>query len=106
MSTHFTFLAAEWQSVFESASKAESLVHPDPQSACFYARRALETAMAWLYTDDGKLKLTSHGAMRPELLYESPFTDLNPQGPEGVFAPAQVETLISLLGKIRDRTVA
>jgi type I restriction enzyme R subunit len=50
--------------------------------------------------------LTEHGVMNPELLYESPFTDLNPQGPEGVFNSAQVDELVSLLSNIRARAVA
>jgi type I restriction enzyme R subunit len=50
--------------------------------------------------------LTEHGAMKPELLYESPFTDLNPQGPEGVFGPAQVDELITLLAEVQARAVA
>ena len=47
--------------------------------------------------------LTEHGVMNPELLYESPFTDLNPRGPEGVFDSAQVEELIAILSQVRER---
>ncbi len=50
--------------------------------------------------------LTEHGAMKPELLYESPFTDLNPQGPEGVFSSSQVDQLLELLSRVRTRAVA
>jgi type I restriction enzyme R subunit len=50
--------------------------------------------------------LTEHGAMRPELLYESPFTDLSPQGPDGVFLSADVDKLVTLLADIRQRASA
>jgi type I restriction enzyme R subunit len=39
--------------------------------------------------------------MDPSLLYESPFTDINLQGPEGVFAPEQIDELFSVLENIR-----
>ena len=29
--------------------------------------------------------LTEHGVMEAEMLYESPFTDLTPRGPDGLF---------------------
>jgi type I restriction enzyme R subunit len=32
-------------------------VHPDPRTACFYARRALELAVAWAYKHDPALRL-------------------------------------------------
>jgi len=50
--------------------------------------------------------LTEHGVMDPGLLYESPFTDINPQGPEGVFTSGQVDQLVSLLNEIRQRAAA
>jgi len=50
--------------------------------------------------------LTEQGVMEPALLYESPFTDLSPHGPDGVFSSMQVDQLVSLLGEIRQRAVA
>ena len=50
--------------------------------------------------------LTEHGVMEAGLLYESPFTDLNPQVPEGVFYSAQVDELGALLSQVRQRGVA
>ena len=48
MKSNFHFLATEWPEVLEPAAKAESLAYSDPRAAGFYARRALEIAMAWL----------------------------------------------------------
>jgi len=45
--------------------------------------------------------LTHHGIIDPSLLYKSPFTDINSQGPEGVFNPAQLDQLVSGLENIR-----
>src|SRR5690606_4107191 len=50
--------------------------------------------------------LTADGAMRPGLLYESPFTDLAPRGPDDLFGPSQVDELVSLLDEIRARATA
>ncbi|MFZ5855082.1 MAG: DEAD/DEAH box helicase family protein [Chloroflexota bacterium] len=55
--SQFTFLQREWAAVFEAASKAEAAVHADPRTACFYARRALELAVAWAYKHDPALRL-------------------------------------------------
>jgi type I restriction enzyme, R subunit len=51
-------------------------------------------------------QLTACGAMSPELLYESPFTDLNPKGPDGVFDSAQVDELIRRISEVRARAIA
>lgn len=50
--------------------------------------------------------LTEHGVMEPALLYESPFTDLTPQGPDGLFATEEVDQLCDLLTQIRQKALA
>ncbi len=55
--TNFAFLEAEWPSLYEAAIKASNAVHPDPRTACFYARRALELAVQWVYKHDYTLLL-------------------------------------------------
>jgi type I restriction enzyme R subunit len=45
--------------------------------------------------------LTRAGWMSPSQLYESPFTDFNPRGVEGVFDSTQVTHLLSILNGIR-----
>ncbi|HEY3368438.1 MAG TPA: type I restriction-modification enzyme R subunit C-terminal domain-containing protein [Symbiobacteriaceae bacterium] len=50
--------------------------------------------------------LTEHGVMDPGLLYESPFTDISPRGPEGVFTGAQVNHLIAVLAEVRKRAAS
>src|SRR2546427_8881933 len=55
--SQFAFLQREWSAVFDAASRAEAAVHADPRTACFYARRTLELAVAWAYKHDAALKL-------------------------------------------------
>ena len=50
--------------------------------------------------------LTEHGVMDPALLYESPFTDIGPRGPEDVFSSEQVDGLVGVLAEIRQRASA
>lgn len=49
--------------------------------------------------------LTEHGVMDAALLYESPFTDITPQGPDELFTSEQVDELVSLLESVYARAV-
>jgi len=50
--------------------------------------------------------LTEHGVMEAALLYESPFTDLTPKGPDGLFTSKQVDELMAVLERVRGTAVA
>ncbi len=45
--------------------------------------------------------LTENGAMEAARLYEAPFTEIAPQGPDSLFRSADVDTLISILNAVR-----
>jgi len=55
--SNFAFLLPEWTMLVESASKAEGAAHTDARTACFYARRTLELAVAWMYAHDKTLRV-------------------------------------------------
>ena len=57
MSDQFAFLKAEWPEIYTAAAQAEAAAHPDPRTACFHARRALELAVTWAYKFDASLRL-------------------------------------------------
>jgi type I restriction enzyme R subunit len=50
--------------------------------------------------------LVERGLMDPALLYQSPFTEFTPRGPEGLFSPAQLSDLVTTLHEIRRRAAA
>ncbi|MBZ0262046.1 MAG: DEAD/DEAH box helicase family protein [Hyphomicrobiales bacterium] len=50
--------------------------------------------------------LTERGTMDPKLLYESPFTDFDPLGVEGVFDRDQASVVIGLLRDVNARAAA
>lgn len=51
-------------------------------------------------------ELTQAGQMDARRLYESPFLDISPQGPEGLFPAAKVEKMVQVLQEIRQRAAA
>jgi type I restriction enzyme R subunit len=70
--SNFAFLQPEWATLHESARKAERLVYADPRASCFYARRTLELAVAWLYKHDAALRLPYQDHLSA-LIYEPTF---------------------------------
>ena len=50
--------------------------------------------------------LTEHGVMDAALLYESPFTDLTPHGPDAIFASDEVDELIGALEAVTASAIA
>jgi type I restriction enzyme R subunit len=50
--------------------------------------------------------LTEHGVMEAATLYESPFTDLTPRGPDGLFASSEVDALLAAIERVRQTAIA
>jgi len=53
--SNFEFLKASWPDLAREAIQAERNAATDPRTACFYARRALELAVHWLYDAEAAL---------------------------------------------------
>ncbi|MBE0549247.1 MAG: DEAD/DEAH box helicase family protein [Rubrivivax sp.] len=84
--SNFGFLLAEWPLLHESATKAEDMAHIDARAACFYARRTLEMAVAWLYKHDRGLRLPYQDNLSA-LIHEPTFAQVVGQA---VFTKAKV----------------
>lgn len=50
--------------------------------------------------------LTAQGVIPASALYDSPFTDLSPRGPDGLFSPGEIHELVSVLDFVHQRAVA
>ncbi len=84
--SNFAFLQAEFHVVHEAAGQAERLVSSDARAACFYARRALELAVAWAYKHDPALRLPYQDNLSA-LIHEPTF---KVAAGEAVFSKARV----------------
>lgn len=51
--SNFSFLQPDWPELLAEARRAEAAALTDPRTACFYARRTLELAVAWLFKAEG-----------------------------------------------------
>jgi type I restriction enzyme, R subunit len=50
--------------------------------------------------------LSAHGLIDAAMLYESPFTDLTPRGPDALFNPAQMDELMAVFDSVRAHAAA
>ena len=50
--------------------------------------------------------LTEHGIVAPDRLYESPFTDITPRGPDGLFSTTELDQLMQVLETVRATAMA
>jgi len=89
--SNFAFLLPEWTDIHEAATKAERDATTDPRTSCFYARRAIELAIRWLYTADPTFRLPYDDNLSA-LLHEPSFKNAVP---EAIFNKA---LLISRIG--------
>ena len=84
--SNFTFLQNEWPELYQSARRVERYVQSDPRSACFYARRALELGVQWLYDHDRAFRYPYDDNLAA-LLNEASFRD---NVPPAIYTKAQL----------------
>ncbi|MVU82306.1 DUF4145 domain-containing protein [Nocardia sp. ET3-3] len=73
--SNFAFLRPEWPELFAEAVRAERAAVGDPRVSCFYARRALELALEWVFQADGTLKKPYHSDLSG-MIHEPTLKDL------------------------------
>ena len=77
MESNFEFLKIDWPSLYEDARQNELQVMTDPRSSAFYARRALELMVKWLYVHDTAL-IEPYQDTLAARLYQQSFKDSLP----------------------------
>lgn len=86
--SQFAFLSSEWPTIYEAVVRAEAQVFQDPRATCFYARRAIELTLTWLYKHDATLKLPYQDNLSA-LIHEPTFRKV---AGEAIFNKARVIT--------------
>ena len=99
--SQFSFLKPEFPTIYESAQKAFGAAYRDPRTACFYARRALELTVNWLYKYDTSLRLPYQENLSA-LVHEPTFKTLVG---EAVFYKAKVIIRLGNLAVHNDRAI-
>ena len=73
--SNFGFVSDVWPEIAEEAKRAEHATFGDPRSSMFYARRALEFTLRWLYDADESLTRPYNDELS-SLLHEPTFENL------------------------------
>jgi type I restriction enzyme R subunit len=74
--SNFDFSKTGWPEISEEARRSEHYAFGDPRSSIFYARRALELTVTWLYQVDESLHLPYNGTELSALMFEPTFKNL------------------------------
>ena len=82
MPSNFDFLPPQWSNLRDDALHAESFAIQNPRTSAFYARRALEKIVKWLYDYDSTLKRPYQDNLSA-LIHEATFQKL--VAPSGLF---------------------
>ncbi len=96
MASNFDFLDKEFQIFREDAILTEQHAFTAPRTCAFYARRALEKTVKWLYAHDNSLHLPYQDNLAA-LIHEPTFQKL--------VAPSRLFTQIKLIQKIGNQAV-
>lgn len=91
MASNFDFLPPNWSQLKEDALHAEQAALLQPRTAAFYARRALEKTVKWLYDHDSSLRLPYQDNLAA-LIHEPTFQKL--------ISPAKLFPLIRQIHKL------
>ncbi len=76
--SNFAFLQPQFPALCAAARLAESYVTSDSRTACFYARRALEIALDWIYDYDKSFALPYETTLSA-MIHEPTFRDAVPR---------------------------
>ena len=79
MPSNFDFLLPNWAALSDDARQTEQNVFAAPRTCAFYARRALERMVKWVYDRDGDLRKPYQDSLAA-LIHEPTFRDILPPG--------------------------
>jgi type I restriction enzyme R subunit len=92
--------------LLEQAANDASLVGAAVEAMAEFLNDTTATASQLTFIKMVVECLTRNGAMTNDLLYEQPFTNIAPTGPEAIFPAAKLKQLDEAIDVIRHRAIA